>query len=373
MTKVMVIAGEFSGDLLAADVMRVLKQKREGIQFVGLGGPKMAAQGLNSLFDIEETNIMGLVEVLPRIPKLLKRVDELVALAEAEKVDALLTVDAPDFSLRVAEKVKKKLHVPCIHYVSPQVWAWKQGRVKKMRGFLDHVLALFPFEPDIYKRHSVPCTFVGHPVYERMRDFIPEPHNIATNFKAPKLAILPGSRRSVMHRMFPVMVDAYFKIQFENPMLKPVVFMPRENDAAFLKKLCPKSEDFTFVRHDFTRIQDCTAALVTSGTSNLELAMLGLPMAVGYKMHPITHWIADKLVNVPYISPVNWVAGSKVVPELIQQQCTAGRFTKYALPLLKSSPERIAQESALRNVREALHAEVDPSEKAAEIILRYIS
>lgn len=376
--KIMIIAGEFSGDRLGGGLMESLKkQSSEPIEFVGLGGPKMAEQGLQSAFNIEETNVMGLVEVLPKIPNILKRIKEMVLLAEAEKVDALITIDAPDFSLRVAKKIKKSLNIPCVHYVSPQVWAWRQGRVKKMAKFLDHVLALFPFEEQIYKKYGLPCTFVGHPLMEELEPFAPENRDGASyqKKKVQTLAILPGSRPSVMSRLFPVMMDAAGMLRQRGKKFNIVVPVARSEHKDFLLTLHPLAKEINFVEEDdrFEPLCKASAALAASGTSNLELAAIGLPMAICYRMHELSYKILNYLVRVPYISPVNWVAGNMVVPEFVQDECTAERVAIALDPLLdKDTPIHHAQEISLKNVRDKLRGVSEPSTEAAKVVLSYL-
>ena len=375
MKKIMIIAGEFSGDRLGGVLMSELKHLDANITFVGLGGPKMQKEGLDSTFDIEETNVMGLVEVLPRIPNILRRINEMALLAEAENVDALITIDAPDFCLRVAKKVKENMDIPCIHYVSPQVWAWRQGRVKKMAHYLDHVLALFPFEEKIYSKYNLKCTFVGHPLMQEMEDYTPESRAPKKADKKPVLAVLPGSRPSVMTRLFPVMMDAVEMLRAKGFSGKVIVPVAKESHKDILKSLHMGASSVTFVKEDerFEPLCGATAALASSGTSNLELAAIGLPMAIAYRMNKLTYAILNLLVKVPYISPVNWVAERHIVPEFVQSDCTAEHLFQAILPLLDvQSTAHEAQITALKDVRTRLRGVTNPSHEAAKVILSYL-
>lgn len=374
--KVMIIAGEFSGDRLGGGLMAALKkQSKEPIEFIGLGGPKMAEEGLKSAFNIEETNVMGLVEVLPKIPNILKRINEMVLLAEAEKVDALITIDAPDFCLRVAKKVKEKLDIPCIHYVSPQVWAWRQGRVKSMKKFINHVLALFPFEEEIYKKYDLPCSFVGHPLMEEMEEFTPENRDFSVNKSKKTLALLPGSRPSVMGKLFPIMMNAAEILRKKGEKFDVLVPVARAEHKEFLLSLgnYPKNIKFVEENERFKPLASASVCVAASGTSNLEIAALGLPMVIAYRMHGLSYKILRLLVKVPFISPVNWVAGKTVVPEFVQDECSAENLAKALQPLLdKKTPAHHAQELSLKEVRDNLRGVSEPSTEAAKVILSYL-
>ncbi len=369
----MVIAGENSGDLLGAGVMAELIKKYPYATFVGVGGEKMQAQGLRPVFDMEELNVMGIVEVLPRIPKLLGRAKQLVHIMETEQVDLLLTIDSPDFCLRVAQKAKKKLNMTCIHYVSPSVWAWRRGRTFKMAKYLDHILVLFPFEVDIYREAALPCTFVGHPVAERLGYLSPKKLNYMA--KEPRLAILPGSRKGVIGRMFPTMLGAFRALQADIPNLKAVIPLVHEHHKEWLEQAGGDLKDIEFVHNDarFDALKKCQAAVATSGTSNLELAMIGLPTVVGYKMSPNSYKIISKLVKVPYISPVNWLLEDRALPEFIQDDATVDNFVQELKPLMRDTKEREFLALKLLHARQRLMLKAKtPSMKAAEAISSYL-
>lgn len=370
---IMLIAGESSGDLLGAGLMRELKKIHPYATFVGVGGEKMQALGLRSVFDMEELNVMGIVEVLPRIPKLLKRAKKLVHIMKTEQVDILITIDSPDFCLRVAKKAKKKIGMTCIHYISPSVWAWRRGRTFKMAKFLDHILVIFPFEVDIYQEAGLPCTFVGHPVAERLGYLSPKKLNYMDGDE--KLAILPGSRKGVISRMFPTMLEAFRITQKTMPNLKAVIPLVHEHHKEWLKEASSDLSDIEFVHNDnrFDALKGCRAAIATSGTSNLELAMIGLPTVVGYKMSPNSYKIISKLVKVPYISPVNWLLEENALPEFIQDEATADNFSKTLLPLLNNTKEREFLALKLLHARQKLLLKTKtPSQKAAEAINIYL-
>lgn len=370
MPKLMVVAGEMSGDLLGAAAVDVLKKKLPTLKLVGVGGPCLRQQGLESFFDQHELSVMGLVEVIPAIPHLKRRMHELVELAKSEKPDLLLTIDSPDFNLRLARRVKQELGVPCAHYVSPSVWAWRPGRVRKMAQFLDHVLALFPFEPEYYKGSGLSCTFVGHPVAERLASYAPE--DIFSPVGSD-LALLPGSRKGEIRRMLPVMLQTFDSLKRQGLVDRAILPVAGSHLASLIKHLVGERSIQLIDDDAWPHIKDCRAALVTSGTANLELAMLGVPMVVGYKSQPITHFLLSCMVNVPYISPVNWVAQKAVVPEFIQNKASSGAFELALAPLLKDDKMWQMQAEQLKIVRQALHAPSETSaQRAAEVLLQYI-
>jgi lipid-A-disaccharide synthase len=372
---IMIIAGEISGDLLAAPLMAEIKKQAPDATFVGVGGDGMFKQGLRQVFDFNELNVMGIVEVLPKLPRLFKCKDMLLDVAHKEKVDMLITIDAPDFNLRVAKQVKAELDIPCVHYVSPSVWAWRKGRIAKMQKFLDHVLALFPFEPEIYKPYGLNCTYVGHPVAERLAHLMPK----AEDYAEPKpmhIALLPGSREGVIRRMLPVMLKAFRRIQKDFPKLKAIVPLASLSHKALVKELAGGDlSDIIFVEAEkrFDPIKQCRVAMVTSGTSNLEIAMMGVPMVVAYRMGDLTYAIISKLVKVPYVSPVNWVAGRKILPEFIQEAVTSRKLASQVHYLLTDTLERRFQEIGLEEVREKLSTQGDSASLLAyRVIANYL-
>lgn len=370
---VMIVCGEESGDLLGAALMQELRQHLPGVRFVGVGGQAMANQGFQSAIPLEEVAMMGLFEVLPHIPAFIARIRKLAQLAKDEQVDAVVTIDSFDFSSRVAKKIKKQMDVPCIHWVSPKVWAWRPGRVKKMAQYLDHVLALFPFEPKAYEKSGLQCTFVGHPVVERMAKFGVKADGLSV---PPRLAVLPGSRGSELKRIAPLFADTIKLLQQKLPDLEIVMpvaelFKPEQLLAYFRDiphlKLVQGREKFEILK-------ECDAALCKSGTSNLELACLGLPHVVSYRLANWTYKILKRMVKVSYISPVNLVADAPVVPEFIQEKAYPSALANALLPLLANTNIRQVQRRGLAEVRGALATPgKTPAQRAADVVLAYLS
>jgi lipid-A-disaccharide synthase len=371
MTTVMIVAGEASGDALGGALVAALKKQRPDITFVGVTGAYMRQEGVEELLPVSDLSVMGLAEVIPALPRLIGRLNSLVRQAEKRQISALITIDSYDFSFRLARRVKQKLDIPCIHYVSPKVWAWRPGRARGMEGVFDHILALFPFEPSFYEQFSLPCTFVGHPVAERLAPYMPKLPLIPP--PQPALALLPGSRQSEIKRHWPLMQEVFMKLKQEIPALTAVVPIPAER-ADLQEKIGPLPEGLQLVTGEgrFEALKACRAALAKCGTGNLELAMLGVPMIVGYKLSALTYAIARAIMPYPpYISPVNWVLNAKQVPEFVQQQFSVdGVLPPLRALLLNEEAWRQAAEN-LAACRKALITE-GAATRAAAVVLKYL-
>jgi lipid-A-disaccharide synthase len=375
---VFLVAGEPSGDALGARLMAALKTRTGGkIRFAGVGGDKMAAEGLVSLFPMREIAVMGLAEVVPRLFNIIARIGETVERAEHLNPDAVVTIDSPDFNFRVARRLKG-LDFPLIHYVAPTVWAWRPGRARKIAGFLDRLMALLPFEPPYFEREGLKCDFVGHPVLESGagkgdgRAFRAR-HGILPD--APVLCVLPGSRHSETRSLLPILGEAVARIarampglRVVVPTLKPVAVEVRAAAVTWPGAIVVEGEE---EKYDAFAASD--AALAASGTVSLELAMAGVPHAVAYRMSPLTAWIARRLIRVRFVNLVNLVLDRAVVPELLQESCTAETLAEAGSKLLRDAPTRAAQKDAFAEALRRLGpSSSTPSERAAEVVLAAI-
>jgi lipid-A-disaccharide synthase len=338
------IAGEPSGDRLGAALMAGLKALSPGATFAGIGGPAMAAEGLTSLFPMEELSIMGLVEVLPKYLHLKRRIREAAKAAVAAAPAALITIDSPDFSLRVAALVKSaRPDLKTIHYVAPSVWAWRPGRAQKMARVIDHVLALLPFEPPYMTAAGMTCDFVGHPV-------VAEPvatadqaaafraaHGIAA--KAPLVVALPGSRRGEVTRLIPPFGAALARVGEVHPGLRVVLPTPRHLAPLVAeatgdwpgRPLILPAPDLATRTAAFAAAD---VALAASGTVSLELAAQACPMVIAYDMAPLTLWLMRRMARVDTVTLVNLVSETRAVPEFIGKECRADRIAPALLHLL---------------------------------------
>ena len=375
MPLIYVVAGEASGDVLGGRLMAALRAARPDARFAGVGGPRMAAEGLDSLFPIHDLAVMGLVEILPRIRMLRRRMLSVVADVERLRPAAVVTIDSPGFGLHVLRRVAP-LGVRRVQYVAPQVWAWREHRVKTFPGLWDELLCLLPFEVGYFAGHGLPARFVGHPVLEsgagsgdgaRFR----ARHGLATD--APIVVLMPGSRRSEAPRLLPVFRAALALAAAELPGLVPVIpIAPAVAEvverAAAGWPVRPVVVTDLDDKHD--AYAAAGAALTKSGTSTLELALAGVPMAVTYRVNAISGFMARRMIRVEHVAMVNLLAGRAVVPELLQQDCTPDKLAATLLSLLRDKQEAATQRTAFAEVLAGLHpASATPSHAAAEAVL----
>jgi len=374
-----IIAGEPSGDNLGALLMKGLRERTDGkIQFAGIGGPKMTEQGLDSLFPMEELSVMGFVEVLPHIPNLMGRIKQTVSDILRKRPVALITIDSPGFCFRVAKNLAG-LGIALIHYVAPTVWAWRPGRAKKIAAYLDHILALLPFEPTFLSRFGVPSTFVGHSVVEsgadqRDGDAFRKKYDIDPD--VPLICVLPGSRRSETRYMLPVFGQTLGVLQQTRPNLVAVVPMVSSlsNDIMRASNNWPVP---TLLLEDDSEKFDAFAAsdvaLAASGTVSLELAMARTPSVIAYKVNPITAWFALRLVRVEYVNLVNILLDRLAIPEYLQNNCTPEQMASAVNILLDDEGAQQAQKQAYKEVLKDLGIEDElPSLRAADVVLQIV-
>jgi len=378
--KIFLVAGESSGDLLGASLMRVLKTHLDGqVQFAGVGGPVMIDIGMESLFPMEDLAVMGVFEVVPRLPVLLKRIKQTARAIEAYQPDVLVTIDAPDFCFRVIKKLKARgIKVPVIHYVAPSVWAWRPGRAKTVAGFLDHVLCLLPFEPAYFEKEGLKATFVGHPVVESdLGD------GDGTAFRArhhllgdtPLVCVLPGSRRGEVERLLPVFGAAVGKLTAQFPNLQVVIptLAHLETRVQAVVQNWPAPVTIIRSHEKADAFAAAHAALAASGTVALELAMAKVPSVIGYKVNALTGFMAKCLLKTPYVNLINIILGREAVPELLQDNCTAENLAREVARLLDDPQARRGQQkSALEALKHLGLGGPDPGARAAQVVLGYI-
>ena len=375
MTLIYLIAGEPSGDVLGARLMTALSARRPGVRFAGIGGPRMAAEGLVSLFPMAELSLMGLVEVLPRVRALRRRIAQTIADVTARRPDAVVTIDSPGFSLRVLDGLRGA-GIPRVHYVAPQVWAWREGRVRHYPGKWESLLCLLPFEPGFFAGHGLPARFVGHPVLESGADRgdgarFRARHAIAPD--APVLIAMPGSRRAETSRLLPIYGAALQRLAATVPGLRTVVPLagPVAGEVRAAAASWPGAPVFvtdTDDKHD--AYAAAAAALVKSGTSTLEIAIAGVPMVVCYRAHPLTAAFVRRVAKVRFASILNILPGRMIVPELLQEGCTPAAIVAAVRPLLVDPAAAAAQREATRPVLDTLRPpEGRPSDAAAAAVL----
>lgn len=377
--RVYVIAGELSGDKLGVALMRGLKELYDGeIEFHGVGGPLMCSEGLESQFPMEELSVMGLVEVLPKYFHLKRRIKECAEAVLELKPDVLITIDSPDFCLRVAKKVREDSDIRTVHYVAPSVWAWRPGRAAKMAGFIDQVLALLPFEPPYMEAEGMRCDFVGHPV---VNDPVATEAEIAA-FRAdhgigdaPLALILPGSRKSEVTRLLPTFVETMERLAAERPELtfvlpatRPVLEIVHEGTRGVARPpiiLDPTEKDATAVKRAAFGAAD--VALAASGTVSLELAASGTPMVIAYDVSWLSRQIFKRMIQIDTVTLVNLVTDTRHIPEFLAEQCTGDRIAPAVLNVLDApeTQKAVVEETMERLGRGAEH----PGLRAAKAVL----
>jgi lipid-A-disaccharide synthase len=378
MTLVYIVAGEASGDLLGARLIAALRAARPDLVFAGVGGDRMAEQGFVSLFPMRELAVMGLAEVLPNIRRLSQRLTQTVADIEARSPAVVVTIDSPGFSLRVAARVRPK-GFTILHYVAPQVWAWRQGRVKRIATEVDRILALLPFEAPFFEKAGIPVDFVGHSILESGADQGNAARFRALHRIAPDeriVLIMPGSRRSEVGRLLPTFGAALKLAAGRVPKLRPVVPLAgpvEESVRAVAASWHPAPILVRDIAEKYDAFAAAEAGIIKSGTSSLEVAMAGVPMVVGYRVNPITAAIVRRLVKVQYVSIVNLLAKRSIIPELLQQDCTPEKLSTELVRLLTDPAAAAAQRDGFANVFDMLRPEGGvPSEAAAASVLRAI-
>jgi lipid-A-disaccharide synthase len=365
------IAGEASGDVLGARLITALRARRADLAFAGIGGEAMAAQKVASLFPMQDLALMGLLEVLPRLAHLRRRLRQTVDDIAARRPDVLITIDSPGFALRVLKAIGP-LGLKRAHYVAPQVWAWRESRVRHYPGLWDELLCLLPFEPAFFARHGLPATFVGHPVLESGAD-----RGDAARFRATHridaaariVTIMPGSRRTEVARLLPILGATLQRLPNVAPVV-PVAAPVADAVRQATRGWTPRPVLVVEAQDKYDAFAASAAALTKSGTSTLELAMAGVPMVVTYRVNPLSAAIARRLVTVKYASVINLLAGREVVPELIQQTCTPERLAAEMRILLNDPAAVATQLAACRDAIGLLRPPAGlPSEAAAAAVL----
>ena len=374
--KICIIAGETSGDMLGGRLMAALKRiSCTPIEFLGVGGEKMREQGMESFFSMTDLSIMGISEILPHVPKLMKRIKETVDYIELAKPDAVVTIDSPDFTLRVARKLNSS-NTRLIHYVAPSVWAWKGWRARKMSGYLDRVLTLFHFEPPYFETVGLKSIFVGHPILEsgagsgnggRFRSI----NRIASD--ATLICLLPGSRLVEVTKHLPIMKQTLAILQDKIGVCE--VIMPLvDNVSTYVKAAVrewPNRVNFTEgddAKYDAFAASD--AAVAASGTVALELAMAGVPYVTVYKMKPISNFLAKNFVKLKYVNLINILLDDEVVPELLLEKCRPQLISLELLRCLTDPTCKSTQQKSFKTALELMCGNsYPPSERAAQAVL----
>jgi lipid-A-disaccharide synthase len=372
MQRVMIIAGEASGDLHGSGVVRELKRLQPGIDVYGVGGDKMQNAGMEIIYHIRDLGFMGFFEVLQHLPFIKTMERTLEQVVKFKRPDVLVLIDYPGFNLRFA-RIAKRYNVKIVYYISPQIWAWHKSRVKTIRQFVDLMLVIFPFEEKFYREERVPVEFVGHPLLEVIASSLSRKEfckKFSLDEQKKIIALLPGSRKQEIENIFPAMLDAARFIEAKTE-CEIVVGVAPTLDEQYLKTLYRLGSVHLIKGWTYDVMANADLAVVTSGTATLETACFGTPMVVVYKTSWPTYWIGRMLVRVKNIGLVNIVAGEKIVPEFIQYRASPRRLAREVLAMLENTSALGEMRSKLAGVRGKL-GEPGASERTAKRILTMV-
>jgi lipid-A-disaccharide synthase len=371
--KVLISAGEASGDLYAAGLVDALRRRRPDVEFFGCAGPRMQKAGVRPVVDAHSLAVVGLVEVLAHIPRIYGEFRKLLKAARTERPQLAILTDSPDFNLRVARRLKK-LGIPVFYLVAPQVWAWRKGRLPIMRRTIDRLLCIFPFEPEFFTRHGIDAVYIGHPLTRLVqpsasRAELRRRFGIADG--TPLVALLPGSRTGEAERHLPILLETVERIRSVTKSHPRFILAVPPGTISIGSKFRERilSASIQLLEGKTWDVLVCAdVALAASGTVTIEACLLGSPMVTFYRVNKLSWWMGKALVRVPFYSMVNLVAGRKIVPELIQRQMTAENLAREAMPLLESEAAREDMRRDLAEVAERLSGQDDPLEAAAALI-----
>jgi len=368
---VVIVAGEASADLHGSNLVRAMKETDPNLRFLGVGGKMMEQAGVEILVSSSKLAVVGLTEVFFRSRTILKAYLQLKSIIKNKKPSLVVLIDYPDFNLSLARGAKE-LHVPVLYYISPQVWAWRKGRVKKLVRRVDRMAVILPFEESFYRQRGMKVDYVGHPLLDAIparldREEIRSQWNLQKS--SPVIGLLPGSRREEVVRLLPSMLKAMEILKNDYPNL--ACLLPRASTIsseliASMVKHSPVTVQTT--EGDIYKVlRVCDLALVASGTATLETAIIGVPMIIAYRVSTFSYWVGRMLLRIPYIGLVNWIAGEKVVPELIQREVTPENLSREALRLLEADGGRDLMMRNLQGIREKLRK--GASRRTAQIAL----
>ena len=369
MAGILMVAGEASGDLHGAGVIRALKEQLPGVEVFGIGGPRMRAAGMETLFDISQTAVIGFTEVVKHLRFFRRMFHQMKALARQRHPDLAILIDYPGFNLRFAGFLHGN-GVPVLYYISPQVWAWGQRRVRKIARVVDHMAVIFEFERDFYRRFGVPATFVGHPLLESLKvpltkeEFL---QRYELDAGRPVLGLLPGSRVQEVKRLLPDMLRTAEAVRREVPECQIAVSraanVPDEvfRDAGVGQDAVLVSETYALMAHS-------SALVVASGTATVEAAIIGTPFAVVYRVSPLSYWLGKRLIRVDHIAMANIVAGERIVPEFVQREFRPPEVAQTVLSWIRDPAAAEAMRERLKNVRQKL-GKPGASQRVAELAL----
>jgi len=366
---VMIIAGEASGDIHGSRLVRAMKEKNSALFFSGIGGRDLRKEGVKTLVNSEELSVVGITEVFSKLIVILKAISMVKKSLKSMRPDLLILIDFPDFNLRIAGAAKK-LNIPVLYYISPQIWAWRQGRVNKIGKLVDHMAVILPFEKQFYKKHNIPVTFVGHPLLDNSRIFDKSLNKTTDNESV--MGLLPGSRDGEIARHLPVMLEAARLISEQKKKIKFIVSVAssaKKKHIEHIIKKYKKTINLDIVTDTVDRIfKQCGLVVAASGTVTLEAAISVTPMIIIYKVSPISYWLGKIMIKINNIGLVNLIAGREIVPELVQNKASPENIADKALAILNDSQGLEKLRNELCGIRDLLGGP-GASERVADIAL----
>ena len=384
MKKFFIIAGEASGDLLGSKLIKELKaellQKNEPAEFVGVGGKLMKEEGLVSIFPMEELSVMGFMEVVPHISKLLRRIKETAEAVISQKPDFVITIDSPDFCFRVMKKLQKSSNFKKVHLIAPSVWAYREGRAEKISKLYDLLLAILPFEPPYFEKYGLKTVFIGNPITENAPNFDEklEKNSIFRQKYLIKendilISLTPGSRSSEVKKIFPEFIGAINILAQKIPNLKVVIpWVDKTKDLVF-KMAEELKVDYVFVANEEKKSASFATnfALAKSGTNALEFSIYKIPMLIAYKINPVTHFIVKRMVKIKFANLINLILNKEILPEMLHKNCTAKKLSEVLEKLIlnKNFAQTQVEQSQSALQLMGLGSVENPSKKAAKEIL----
>jgi len=375
--RIFISAGEASGDLYASRLVEVLKSRHPSAEFFGCAGPRMQAAGVRAIVDQRSLAVVGIIEVIPHIPRILGELNKLVRACAAQPPDVAILTDSPSFHLPLARKLKRQ-GIRVVYLVAPQAWAWKEGRVKTMRATLSRLLCIFPFEEEFFQRHGVPAVYIGHPLSRLAKPQLTRAE-LCSKLGIPEVtrivAILPGSRHGELSQHLPILLEAVERIRERHPGVTFVLPLPSGfglQNTRFSKPVLAESIQ-VIEGHTWDALAQAELALAASGTVTIEAAMLGTPMVTFYRVNALSWYLQRWRVRTPFLTMVNLVAGRQVVTELIQDQMTADRIAAEACRLLEDPGAKDVMKEGLTEVAKKLGSERDPMEIAADWVEKAVS
>lgn len=372
-TSIMIIAGEASGDLHGANLARAIQKRAQDVDLFGVGGGAMRQAGVRLLLDAKTIAVVGITEVISKLPTILRAMGDVKQALKEEKPDLLILIDFPDFNFRVAAAAKK-LNIPVLYYVSPQIWAWRRSRVKKIKRLVNHMAVIFPFEAGFYRDHQVPVTFVGHPLLDHISPPSPS-HSTATATAEPIIGLVPGSRDKEVTTLLPMMLQAAVIIDQRLPGARFKVSCAATIDQGLVQSLVQQHAaglDIEVIKASVAEVFRQSQILVaTSGTVTLEAALHGVPMVIVYKVSPLSYWLGKRLIKVKFIGIVNLIVDKQLLPELIQDAASPGTVADTVSTMIQDRDGLGKIKEELLGVRELLGGP-GASDRVAGIALELI-